>query len=343
MRALTILADLQREPADLGELPPEPPGETLDSIALVHEAATATVGNYACVAWRGAGAAIPALIRYARDPVGQARGAAAMARSVYRTAAPSPSTLSPLMRERATARRLAMIEVPLDDLKKAAKAADVTVNSAFLAAVTGGLRIYHLRHDQAVEALRVVMPISIRGGHDTDWGNKITLLRLTMPAGEPHPVARMRLLHRVALAAREEPSLSVTGAIAGALNLLPVGYVGGILKHADFVASNVPGPPVPIYIAGAEVTGFFPFGPTIGTALNTTLLSYAGRCDIGVNIDTASVPDPDLMLACLGEGLAEITAVAADAPPRRKRSHRAAVRERTGPASTDKIPATRGR
>jgi hypothetical protein len=191
----------------------------------------------------------------------------------------------------------------------------VTVNNAFLAAVTGGLRRYHGHHGQAVEALRVVMPISLRGEYETGWGNKITLLRLSVPAGEPDPVGRMRLLHRATLAAREEPSLPLTGAIAGALNLLPVGYVGGILKHADFVASNVPGPPVPVYFAGAKVTGFFTFGPTIGTALNTTLFSYAGRCDVGVNIDTAAVPDPDLMLACLGEGFAEITAVGAYALP----------------------------
>ena len=311
MRALALLADLQREPADLGEMPPAPPGETLDSRALVTDAITETARNYARLAWRGTEAAIPALIRYARNPVGQARAAAAMAGSVYRTAAPSASTLSPLMRERATARRLAMIEVPLDDLKMAAKSAGVTVNNAFLAAVTGGLRRYHGHHGQAVEALRVVMPISLRGEYETGWGNKITLLRLSVPAGEPDPVGRMRLLHRVTLAARQEPSLPVTGAIAGALNLLPVGYVGGILKHADFVASNVPGPPVPVYFAGAKVTGFFTFGPTIGTALNTTLFSYAGRCDVGVNIDTAAVPDPDLMLACLREGFAEITDLAA--------------------------------
>ena len=140
MRALAILADLQREPADLGEMPPTPPGETLDSLALVTDAVTTTVRNYVRVAWRGTGAAIPALIRWVRNPVGQARGAAAMARSVYRTAAPSASTLSPVMRERAMTRCLAMIELPLDDLKKAAKSAGVTVNDAYLAAVTGGLR-----------------------------------------------------------------------------------------------------------------------------------------------------------------------------------------------------------
>jgi len=314
MRTLAILADLQREPADLGEMPPAPPGETLDSLTLVTDAISETARNYARLAWRGTGAAIPAVVRCALDPVGQARNAAAMARSVYRTAAPSAGTLSPLMRDRATARRLAMIEVPLDDLKTAAKSAGVTVNDAYLAAVTGGLRRYHERHGHAVAALRAVMPISLRAEHDTEWGNKITLLRLIVPAGEPHPVTRMRLLHRATEAARQEPSLPVTGAIAGALNLLPVGYVGGILKHADFVASNVPGTPIPIYVAGAKVTGFFAFGPTIGTALNTTLLSYAGCCHIGVNIDTAAVPDPDLMLACLSEGFAEITDVAAAVP-----------------------------
>jgi diacylglycerol O-acyltransferase / wax synthase len=85
------------------------------------------------------------------------------------------------------------------------------------------------------------MPISLRAGSNADWGNRITLQRLTVPVGEPDPVARVRELHRVAKAAREEPSLSVTQDIAAVLNVLPVDYVGGILKHVDFVASNVPG------------------------------------------------------------------------------------------------------
>jgi diacylglycerol O-acyltransferase / wax synthase len=310
MASLAILADLQREPSDLGEMPPVPTGRALDSLALVADAVGATVSGYARLAWRGAEQVIPALLRWTLDPVGQARGAAAMAGSVYRTAWPDASTMSPLMRERSTERRLAMIEVALDDLKMAAKTIGVTVNDAYLAAVTGGLRRYHEHHGVAVGSLRAVMPISIRTDQDTDWGNRITLLRLAVPAAEPDPATRMRLLHGGAKAAREEPSLSVTGAIAGTLNLLPVGYVGGILKHADFVASNVPGTSIPVYVAGSKVTGLFTFGPTIGTALNTTMMSYAGHCGIGINIDTAAVPDPDLMVACLREGFAEVTALA---------------------------------
>ena len=134
-------------------------------------------------------------------------------------------------------------------------------------------------------------------------------MRVTVPTGEPDPVARMRLLHQITQAAREERSLPVTGAIAAALNMLPVGYVAAILKHADFVASNVPGVPLPVYVAGSKVTGMSAFGPTIGTALNTTLVSYDDTCDIGINTDTAAVSDPHILLACLEESAAEITAL----------------------------------
>ena len=309
MRMLAIVADLQREPADLGEMPPVPTAETPGWLGQITGTAGAMAGSTAALAWSGAGAAIPALIRYVRDPVGQAGGALAMARSVYRTAAPNSAAMSPLMLKRAMTRHLAMTEVSLDALKKAAKTVDGTVNDAYLAAIAGGLSRYHERHHAPVGSLRAMMPINLRTGKDTTWGNRITLQRLTVPVGEPDPAARMRALHRVAQAARAEPSLSVTGAIAGALNMLPVGYVGGILKHVDFLASNVPGAPVPVYLAGSKVTGIFAFGPTIGASVNVTLMSYNGSCDIGINIDTAAVPDPDVLLACLRESFAEITAL----------------------------------
>ncbi|HXP20609.1 MAG TPA: wax ester/triacylglycerol synthase domain-containing protein [Streptosporangiaceae bacterium] len=311
MRMLMVICDLEREPPSLGEMPPAPPGETLDLRALVTGTVGSMAGRTASLAWRGAGLAIPALIGYARNPVGNVLGAAAMARSVYRTAAPILDTMSPLMRDRAMTRRLATMEVPLEAMKLAARTVEGTVNDAYLASVTGGLRRYHERHGAVVGSLRVVMPINIRTEGETGWGNRITLQRLTVPVGEPDPAARMRLLHRVTGAARSEPSLPVTDAIAGALNMLPAGYVGGVLKHVDFLASNVPGPPVPIFVARSKITGFFAFGPTIGASLNTTLLSYGGTCDIGINIDTAAVPDPDVMIECLREGFAEIMALGA--------------------------------
>jgi diacylglycerol O-acyltransferase len=314
MRLLAVIADPNRKHRRLGEMPSAPAGETVDQLTLVTDAAGLMTAQLMRLAWRGAGAAIPALVRSARDPAGLARGAVAMARSVYRTAGPSSGAMSPLMRERATTRHLAVMEVSLDALKTAAKAADGTVNDAYLAVVTGGLRRYHERHGTSAQFLRAVVPVSLRTSGDTGWGNKITLQRLILPVGEVEPVARMRVLHRIIEAARREPSLPVTSVIAGALNVLPVGYVGGILKHVDFLASNVAGPPAPVYLAGGKVTGLFAFGPTIGASLNTTLVSYAGTCHIGINIDTAAAPDPDVLLACLQESLAEVTASSAAEP-----------------------------
>ncbi len=328
MRIMRVITDSQREPSDLGEMPPAPHGETRDRLALAAGAAGEMAAQVTRLGRRAAGAAMPALLRAARDPVGVAGGTVAMARSIYRTAAPSPGAMSPLMRERATTRYLATIEVSLDALKTAAKTADGTVNDAYLAAITGGLRRYHGHHGTPVESLRAVVPINLRTGDDTSWGNKITLQRVILPVREPDPATRMREVHRVTQAARKEPSLPVTGVIAGTLNLLPVGYVGGVLKHVDFLASNVTGPPVPAYIAGSKIGGLFAFGPTIGAALNATLVSYAGTCHIGINIDTAAVPDPDVLLACLQESLAEITALGGPGPGPAK-----SAADPTGPAN----------
>ena len=311
MHMLAIVADQKRRPRRLAAMPPAPPGETVDQWALLTHAAGLVATQLAGLARRGAEAAIPTLVRSVRDPAGLAQDAAAMARSVYRTAGPSSGAMSPQMRERATTRHLATMEVPLDVLKAAARAAGGTVNDAYLAVITGGLRKYHERHGSSAESLRAVVPVNLRVRDDTSWGNKITLQRLVVPAGEADPETRIRALHRVIQAARSEPSLPVTGVIAGALNMLPVGYLGGVLKRVDFLASNVTGPPAPVYLAGGKVTGLFAFGPTIGASLNTTLLSYAGTCHIGVNIDTAAVPDPNVLLACLEEGLAEVTALGA--------------------------------
>ncbi len=314
MQILAGMCDLQREPRDLGAMPLAPQGEVVDLRALLTGAVGALAGRAPGMAQRAARAALPATLGYVRDPVGKIRDAVEMARSVWRTSAPAFGTMSPIMRERAMTRHLAMMEISLQQLKGAARSAGGTVNDAYLAAVTGALRRYHEHHHTAVESLRVIMPISLRAEGDMSWGNRITLQRLTVPVGEPDPVIRMRLLHRVTRAARNEPSLPVTDTIAAALNLLPASYLGGVFKHMDFLASNVPGSPFPLYLSGSKITGFFAFGPTIGSALNTTLVTYCGTCDIGINVDTAAVPDVDVLLECFHDSFAEVTGLGATEP-----------------------------
>ena len=131
-------------------------------------------------------------------------------------------------------------------------------------------------------------------------------MRFRLPAAISDAGERLRATHATVQRIRRERSLPHTQTIAAALNMLPAAVVGGMLKHVDFLASNVPGMPVPIYLAGAKVDSWYPFGPTIGAAVNVTLMSYEDRCCIGVNVDTAAVPDPERLVACLCEGFAEI-------------------------------------
>jgi hypothetical protein len=159
-----------------------------------------------------------------------------------------------------------------------------------------------------VDRLRVTLPISIRREDDPAGGNRITLQRFVVPVGTGGVAERMQVIGETCRAVRRERSLPHTNAIAGVLNMLPSGVVGDMLKHVDFVASNVPGIAVPVHVAGAEVVGFFAWGPTIGAALNVTLLSYNGTCCVGVTTDTAAVPDAGVLVDCLAEGFEEVLA-----------------------------------
>jgi hypothetical protein len=69
-----------------------------------------------------------------------------------------------------------------------------------------------------------------------------------------------------------------------------------------------------VYLAGAKIERMFPFGPPAGAAVNVTLYSYDGVCQIGVNCDRAAVPDAELLSECLGRGFAEVLAAAKSEP-----------------------------
>jgi len=273
---------------------------------VVLEALGYDVQRARAVTWRAVSTAPGAAARALRHPAASASDAVRTARSILRTVAPISDTRSPVMQERRLGWHYDALDVPVEDLKRAARAADGTLNDVFLAGIAGGLERYHTRHGSEVEELRVTMPISIRKEGDPAGGNRITLMRFPVPIGTADVRSRVRELHARASASRAEPSIPLTNAIAGLLNLLPTGVVGSMLKHVDFLASNVPGLDAPIFVGGARLRALHPFGPTIGSALNVTLLSYCGTCNIGINTDTGAVPDPDVLMTCLHEGFEDV-------------------------------------
>jgi diacylglycerol O-acyltransferase len=306
MQIAATLFDLGPETPDPGPMPGAPEPEHLSGPGLAVDALGYRLGRLAGFARRRVASVPEDARRGVRHPIDTAKRVLGTAGSVARTVRPVTDTRSPLMTGRKLGRHYDVLDVPLDGLKRAAKAAAGTLNDAFVGAVAGGLRRYHERHGTSCEELRLTLPISIRQEGDAAGGNRITLMRFTIPVGIVDPVERMQAIHESTGEARAESSIPMTDAIAGTLNLFPSGFVGGMLKHVDFVASNVPGLPMPLFMGGARLERFYAFGPTIGAAVNVTLLSYCDTCEIGVNTDTGAVPDPEVLMNCLREDFEEV-------------------------------------
>jgi diacylglycerol O-acyltransferase len=235
------------------------------------------------------------------------------AASVGRLLAPSGGRRSPVFVGHSTDLHFDTCERPLDDLKRAGKGAGASVNDVFLSALAGGLRRYHVAHGRDVEALRLTLPVSLRKPGDPLGGNRFVPLRFALPVSEADPFARIQHIHELSKRWRSEPALPLTDAIAGILNILPpqvtTAVMQSLLKGVDVVATNVPGVPSRCYIAGAEMTRQFAFAPLSGAAINAALVSHAGMACIGVNMDSVAVPDPDVLMACLSEGIDEVIAI----------------------------------
>ena len=75
------------------------------------------------------------------------------------------------------------------------------------------------------------------------------------------------------------------------------------------LVSSIPGVPYPLYIAGSQITGMYPFGPLPGCAAMITLMSYDHECCIGINTDTLAVADPEGLADDLRVGLDEVLAL----------------------------------
>lgn len=301
-----LLFDVEPHPAAPGPMPEAPVGENLGTVDLVRDAlgyGWSRLSGFSKELLTSAPGNAANAMRHPRETLSET---VATVQSVARFLQPASETLSPVMTERAMSWHYDVLQVPLADLLHAAHQAGASLNDAFLSGVTAGLRMYHERHGERVDELRVTMPVSIRKDGDPIGGNRITLMRFKVPVSITDPGERMRETRDRCEPMKSDRSLPFTNVLAGALNLLPRAYIGGMLKHIDFLASNVPGIPVPLYLSGTRVEGFYAFGPTIGAALNVTLMSYCGTCFVGLNIDRGAVPDPDVLMDCMRDGFDEV-------------------------------------
>ena len=259
--------------------------------------------------------AVTAVRAAVRDPEAMARSTFEMARALRNQAEQAGLPGSPIMTRRSAGMRLAAIDLPLSGLRDAGRRAGGTVNDAFLAGLLGGLGLYHDKHGTTPSTLRVGMPISKRSEDSSaEMHNQVEVVLLRGPLRLTDPVERIRLLHEMVGHARSQPLLALLDEVTGLGVRVPgiQHIVARMARSIDVVASNVPGPPVDMYLAGCRLDRMIPVGPRAGAGLNMTLLSYRGTVHVGVNMDPAAIPDGAVLTDCLEAGFEEVLEGAAN-------------------------------
>jgi WS/DGAT/MGAT family acyltransferase len=258
-----------------------------------------------------AGTALGTARRFVTDPVGVGTDALHTAGSVANLLKPATAPLSPVMTGRSLSVRFDTLRVSLGGLKEASRVVGGRLNDGFVAGVAGGFARYHREHGAEVDDLRMTMPVNVRSESTaTVAGNHFVPARFLVPVGIEDPIARMTAIRELVAEQRAEPALAMSEPLAGILNRLPTtavtGIFGGMLKGVDFITSNVPGVPVPVYLSGARVEAQIAFGPMSGSACNCVLVSYLDDLNIGINTDPAAIADPELLVACLRDSFDEL-------------------------------------
>ena len=247
-----------------------------------------------------------------------------------------PVEPSPLLRRRSLMTRSFVLELPLTDLRAAAKAAGGSVNDAYLAALCGGLSRYHEVLGVPVEALPLTIPVSLRTDDDPASGNRFTGVTIAAPLGEPDPAERMKQVREQVLARRSEPAIDVIGRIAPVLSLLPDEALLAVIERItppDIQASNVPGYAQETFLAGARVERQYGMGPLPRVAMMAILISRAGTCTVTVRYDTASFTAADELEKCLQPGFDEVVELGRPRPrPRRRPASGSAPQRASGSA-----------
>jgi diacylglycerol O-acyltransferase / wax synthase len=279
-----------------------------------------------------------ALARLARLPGVLARTATSVARSARAMAGRERSPVqvapgTPFNGPLTPARSVAFAHGPLDDLKEIRRAFGTTINDVVLAATTNSLRRYLLDHDAtASQPLVASVPVALPRRDDEAFGNQTTTILVSLPVHLDDPVEALRSIHHDALGAKAVQQALGPDVLEDWAGLAPAALLtAGARLYSDLglgrlhppffntIVSNVPGPPIPLYLAGARVVATYPMGPLIANAgLNLTVLSQTGELDVGVIACPDLVDDVRAVADGFLAGVAELLKAARDqaaAPP----------------------------
>jgi diacylglycerol O-acyltransferase len=206
-------------------------------------------------------------------------------------------------------RVFATATVPFAESKAMAKAVGGTFNDIVLWICSTALRNYLAKHATLPKKpLIAAMPVSLREESNKELNNQASISVVDLGTHLAHPMKRMSaimastakvkeaLVNLKSVLPTDYPSLLSPWVMGGAAKALfktygRSGIADKLPTVANLAISNVPGPQVPLYLAGARMVTFHPLSIVLhGLALNITIQTYAGRVDFGVIADKKAVP-----------------------------------------------------
>lgn len=229
-------------------------------------------------------------------------------------------------------RRFDWTSFRLDDVKAVKNALGGTINDVVVASTTAAVRRFLLRRNTDVdrmEGFRTLLPVNTRKMGGLSVGNHVAMLLADLPVSEPDPVERLKKVIRITTALKKESNQ--TGGselIEEVADLTTKRLVSELYRAAmrlrtyNMVITNVPGPPMPLYMLGAQMKAIYPMVPLMQNQnLGIALFSYNGGLHWGFNADWESFPDVHEFVEDLEIAFAEYKALAAVPAPEVSASH----------------------
>ena len=214
---------------------------------------------------------------------------------------PAPKTLF-TERDVSPYRRFDWTSFALDEVKTIKNALGGTINDVVVATTTGAVRRFLIRRNEnvdAIEGFRTLLPVNTRKMGGIGVGNHVAMLLADLPISEPDPIKRMKRVTEITTELKKE-SNQTGGAelIEDIADLTTKRIVSELYRAAmqlrtyNLVITNVPGPPMPLYLLSSPMKAIYPMVPLMRNQnLGIALFSYNGGLHWGFNADWESFPD----------------------------------------------------
>jgi WS/DGAT/MGAT family acyltransferase len=226
-------------------------------------------------------------------------------------------------------RHLAGVELDFEPLRAVKRRLGGKMIDVLLTGVAGAMGRWHRAHGHRdVTDLLTLVPINLRApaelGLAAALGNRTTAVMVRLPIAEPDPVERFRQIRERVEARKASPSVQMVPTLAHLISGTPrwlyrrfsLQLAGSI----DLIVTNVPGIPVPRYVAGAEITAGYPIAPTAPhTPVSIALYGYRGRLFVGLDADGTAMTDLEAFQGMLRESFAELSELAREGRPKSRR------------------------